>query len=119
MANGSNHLTETILTLHNEVQAAVNNLETQARDNSEEVFLAVDKMHVKLPVVLDVEEGIESLEDADEELQDISSRKGFLVSDLGDGTGLFTKIRLTTVSSIDADPSLLGFVELQFTTAEK
>lgn len=120
MPDGSNHLVETILTLHHEVQRSIDEMEAVTRPNSGEVFLSIDKMNVKLPVLIDLDESILTLEDAEEAVSDMADRKGFLVDDRGDGTGLYTKIRLTTPSNVgDTDTSLLGYVEISFTPTER
>lgn len=119
MTDGSNHLAETILTLHHEVQRAIDEMEAIARPDSGDIFLAIDKMNVKLPVLLDLDENILTLDDAEESISDLADRKGFLVDDQGDGNGLYTKIRLTTPSNVEADPSLLGYIEISFTPTER
>lgn len=119
MTDGSNHLAEIILTLHHEVQKAIDEMEETTRPDSGDIFLSIDRMSVKLPVLLDLDENILSLEDAEEEIADLADRKGFLVDDQGDGTGLYTKIRLTTPSNVEVDPSLLGYIEISFTPTER
>lgn len=112
--SSDNNLTEFILTLHNEVQTAMDVLENQVRENANsEVFLSMGKSVIRVPVFMDVNEGIETLQDVEVTLGNLEARPGFLVEDLQDGTGVYTKIEVTP-AILGSDPDLLGQIELTF-----
>lgn len=112
--SNDNNLAEFILTIHNEVQTAVNLLETQVRDNAtSEVFLSMGKSTVRVPVFVDVTDDIQTIQDVEVTLDNLEARPGLLVEDLQDGSGIYTKIELT-MPDLGSDPNLLGQIEMTF-----
>lgn len=121
----TSRLTELILTIQNEVQNSVDFAEANLRPVDPEdttkagVFMSVGSVNVKLPLVANVEENIESIADVQNEINLITDRKGLLIQDLDDGTGLFTKISLETPSEFSTTPELIGQIQITFTPTER
>ena len=121
----TSHLTELILTVQNEVQGSIDFAETRMRPTDPEdptkagVFMSVGSVDVKIPLVANLEENITTLVDAQDQINQITDRKGLLIQDLQDGTGLFTKIALGSATDVSSTPELIGQIQITFTPTER
>ena len=121
----TSRLTELILTVQNDVQSSVDFAETNLRPVDPEdttragVFMSVGSVDVKLPLLINLEENIETINDAQQQINQITDRQGLLIQDLGDGTGLFTKIAVNNPSEMNQTPELIGEIQINFTPTER
>ncbi len=99
-------LAETILSIHNEVQSAVDYISEVAAVQGTELgkgpaLMGIEKIRLKLPFVFEVEQKTGSVRPVPEApdimkiRENLASRKGFLIDTGTPGKrGLFTKIRI-------------------------
>jgi hypothetical protein len=99
-------LTETILSIHNDVQSAVDYIsEVASRESSElgmsTAVMGIEKLRIKLPFVFEVEQKDEKVEekpsvfDVKTIMHNLARRKGFLIDKGAPGKrGLFSKIKV-------------------------
>ena len=131
MAN-QNYLTEFILSLHNEVQSAVDFISTVADKERTELgksdaVMQIETLRIKLPFSIEIESKTKSIAtlnkaiaaaDTPAKLRNLlASRRGFLV-DIGNAgkMGSFTKVKVATQPNQagDSPETLRGEMEIVF-----
>lgn len=125
MAEQTNYLAETILTVQNEIQSSLNWMETHLRPSTDtqtdvaETFMSLSNINVKLPLLMNMEQNISSLSDVNAQIAQITDRKGLLIKDNGDGTGVFTKIKVQNPDVAITNPLLIGILEITFSPVDR
>ncbi len=97
------YLTETILTIQNEVQSAIDYNQTTNKINGTEMgqsdtFMTIGKVDLKLPVNLQMSSSDPTNITEDQLISEINDRDGLLIKNNGDGTGIYSKIKLTQLT---------------------
>ena len=99
-------LTETILSIHNDVQSAIDYIgEVASRESTElgtsTAIMGIEKLRIKLPFIFEVEQKDEKVEekppvlDVKTIMNNLSRRKGFLIDKGAPGKrGLYSKIKV-------------------------
>lgn len=131
-------LTETILTIHNDVQSAVDFINDVARQESSELgkstaIMGIEKLKIKLPLALEVLQSEETEEikppvlNIEKIKSSLAARKGLLVKPKVAGKkGIYSKIRVSKPAA--AEPAeiaeqpkqqMFGEIEIVFSPFER
>ena len=139
MDNGATFLTEMILTIHHEVQSALDYIDSVAREEPTELgeslaFIMVDKVHVRLPIIYDIEQETHSIREKERTKEgpefikrNLAARRGFTV-DIGKpgGRATFSKVRVISPkpeevkeTEEEVPRNLTGEIDIQFSVLSR